>query len=839
MNYLFSQPFPRYRPTVLAGVSALALMNMACTTTALSSVGAATAATASARPGMVKNVIVAPRTAPPATLFSRQEVRLLPGVFQNAQNQDKNYLLHLDTDRLLSYVRKNAGLTPKAKPYGGWDSGGASTIGHYLSACSLMYGATGDPRLKKRVDYVVSELVEAQKAGGDGGIYAFEWDKTHFFHDLKAGKVTSGNVNGWYITHKIFAGLRDAALEANSSEARTALIRMTDWAISITATLTPEQWQVMLNAEHGGPHEVFADVYAMTGDRKYLDFAENFKHEKVFAPLAQNDDAVLNGLHANTQVPKFIGYERIYEETGDASWHLAAQNFFDNVTAKRSWSNGGNSQWEAFFAPQQAEDKVLQNCGPETCNTYNMLKLGTRLYCQNPTARYMDYHERALYNHILPSLAPDREGGFVYYTSQRPGHYRVFSSPHDAFWCCVGTGLENPAKYVETIYAHQGSDKLFVNLFIPSTLDWRETGVKLRQTNNFPAKAETQLTVTSSARSGEWTLAVRHPDWVSPQGLKITINGKPANAMTGADGYATIKRAWKTGDTVVVFLPMTLSAEPLTGSDKYVSFRYGPLVLGAKLGTQGLTKADFEGAGEFNNPSQLATKAIPAGLTPILMDTFDGAARHVKPMSGKSLTFALTGTTAGDAVTLVPFNEIFYERYAVYFRLADAQTAQSMKQQAEDEVRDAASLASRTRDRVRPGDEESEKAHNLQSDQSHSSKPSSESAPGWRDANASFSYELAVSPTEPNAVRAQYWGADNGRTFEILAGDTVIGKASLTGAAGPNAIYETYPIPVALTQNKTKIRITFRALPGSIAGGVWDVRTIRLLPAKDPNPATK
>ena len=502
---------------------------------------------------------VAPVVPAQATLFPLADVRLLPGPFKDAQETDRAYLLRLDPDRLLSWTRKNVGLAPKAPPYAGWDRDGSGTIGHYLSACSQMAETTGDPALRKRVDYVVSEMDACQKAGGDGGLYAFSWDRTVYFPQMAAGHLIHTDVTAWYGEHKILAGLRDAYELCGSTEARDVLVRMADWCVAVTAKLTDAQWQTMLSGEHGGPHEILADVYAITGDRRYLDCAEKFKHRAVFDPLARGDASVLTGLHANTQIPKFVGYERIYQLTGDRTWDDAARNFWENVTSQRSWANGGDSQWEHFFAPSETEGKMLEISGPETCNTYNMLKLTQQLYTRTPSARYMDYYERALYNHILPSEAPG--GGFVYYTPMRPGHYRVFSRDYDAFWCCVGTGMENHGKYGGMIYA-EAPNRLFVNLFIPSVLTDRAHGLTLTQQTRFPEEPKTRLTLTLAAPC-KLTLSLRYPAWVAPGALSVRVNGHAVPTAARPGSFVDVSRVWRSGDRVDLGLPMRLTTEPL------------------------------------------------------------------------------------------------------------------------------------------------------------------------------------------------------------------------------------------------------------------------------------
>lgn len=764
-----------------------------------------------------------------ADLFPLAAVRLDDSPFKEAQQTDRAYLLRLDPDRLLAFDRVNAGLAPKAAHYGGWDNSGASTIGHYLSACSQMAQATGDPVLRKRVDYVVSELAACQKANGDGGIYGYAWDKKTYFPALRTGKVIVTNTSPWYLIHKTFAGLRDAAVLCGSTEARDVLIKEADWAIDVTSHLTDTQWQEMLGppdkmGEFGGPHEIFADVYGMTGDRKYLTLAEHFKHDIIFDPLEKNDVSVLNGKHANTEIPKFVGYERIYELTGDPSYHAAAQNFWNNVTSERTWANGGNSQWEHFFAPDDYGKEVEAVSGPETCNTYNMLKLTAALYTRDPKASYLDYYENALYNHILPSEAPG--GGFVYYTPMRPGHYRVFSRDYDAFWCCVGTGMENHGKYGEMIYAHTGKDRLFVNLFIPSTLTWPGTGTTVSQQTTFPEKPSTHLALTLKAPQ-QMTLSVRYPQWIAPGAMTIKVNGKAVPVTATPGTYADITRVWKQGDVVDVALPMRLRTEALPGDPSYQAFFYGPVLLAGKMGTAGLTPADFHGGGNNTNiGNQLASKKEPASLTPALLTTPANALSVLQPVKGKPLTFQIAGSVAKpDAVTLVPFYQVFFERYALYWPLMDSATYQANLGKAEAEEKAARNAEAAAIDRVHVGESDSEAAHNLQSD--HSAIGGA-AAPltHWRDASGYFSYTVKVLPDAPVALRTAYWGSDGGRTFDISVDGTTIATQTLSGAKPNEYLYVTYPIPPALTKGKNSVTVRFTPKVGN-AGGLFDLRVLK------------
>jgi len=770
---------------------------------------------------------VAPAVPAQAALFPLEDVRLLPGPFKDAQETDRAYLLRLDPDRLLSAMRKNAGLRPKAPTYGGWDGGGSGMVGHYLSAVSQMAQATGDPALQKRVGYVVSEMDACQKAAGSGGLWAWAEDRD-WYADLSRGNVRPEATTPWYGTHKTLAGLRDAYLVAGNRQARDVLVRMADWCVAVTSGLSDAQFQHMLGdagtmGEFGGPHEVLADVYAITGTRKYLTLAERFKHRVIFDPLARGDASVLTGEHANTEIPKFVGYERIYQLTGDKSYGDAARNFWEDVTANRSWANGGDSQWEHFFAPAESESKLLEVCGPETCNTYNMLKLTQQLYTQAPSARAMDYYERALYNHILPSEAPG--GGFVYYTPMRPGHYRVFSRDYDAFWCCVGTGMENHGKYGAMIYA-QAKDRLYVNLFIPSVLTDRAHGLSLTQATRFPEEPKTQLALTLT-HPRRMTLSLRCPAWVAPGALTVRVNGHPVPMSARPGSFVNVSRLWKTGDRIDMALPMRLTAEPLPDSAQYAAFFYGPVLLAGRLGTEDLTPADFHGGGPFDSPGQTAQKKIPESHVPVFLGTAANALPKIVRVVGRPLTFQTRGLARPHDVTLVPFYRLFFERYALYWNVLTPDDYARRQASAAAEQRDAGTLEARTIDRVLVGDAASEAAHALASDRSQTGGASAPFA-HWRDATGGFSYALKVPADRPAALRCVYWGSDAGRTFDILVDGVKVATQALTGARPGEYLPVTHPLPDALTRGRAAVTVRFQPAPGQTAGGLFDVRVVRL-----------
>ncbi len=429
--------------------------------------------------------------------FPLETVKLSESVFSKAMVADHKYLMALEPDRLLAPYLKEAGLKPKADNYPNWENTGLDGHigGHYISALSLMYASTGNKAIQQRIDYMISELERCQNTSPDGYISGIP-DGKKIWKEIKQGNIRAsafGLNDRWvplYNIHKLYSGLRDAYWYAKSEKAKTMLIRLTDWMMNEVSGLSDEQIQDMLRSEHGGLNEVFADVYEITHDRKYLKLAHRFSHQAILTPLLEGEDK-LTGLHANTQIPKVIGYKRIADLENNTSWSNAADFFWHTVTEKRSSVIGGNSVSEHFNPVNDFSSMIKSIEGPETCNTYNMLKLTKELYATLPESYYIDYYEKALYNHIL-STENHEQGGFVYFTPMRPGHYRVYSQPQTSFWCCVGSGMENHAKYGEMIYARSYKD-LYVNLFIPSTLTWKQQNVVLRQVNNFPEVPETTL----------------------------------------------------------------------------------------------------------------------------------------------------------------------------------------------------------------------------------------------------------------------------------------------------------------------------------------------------------
>ncbi|HBG58587.1 MAG TPA: glycosyl hydrolase [Porphyromonadaceae bacterium] len=761
---------------------------------------------------------------PLISYFRLQEVRLLNSPFKHAEELNKQYLLELSADRLLAPFHREAGLTPKTESYTNWENSGLDGHigGHYLSALSLMYASTGDREIESRLDYMLSELKQCQQANGNGYIGGVPGGKT-MWEEIASGKIDAGgfSLNGkWvplYNIHKTFAGLRDAYLVAGKKEAREMLVAMTDWAIELTAGLTDEQMQDMLRSEHGGLNEVFADVAAITGDKKYLSLAHRFSHRHILAPLLAERDE-LTGMHANTQIPKVIGFKRVADLEGDESWDRAARFFWKTVVEDRSVSMGGNSVSEHFNPVDDFSRMISSIEGPETCNTHNMLRLTKMLYQTSTDAKYIDYYERALYNHILSSQHPET-GGLVYFTPMRPGHYRVYSQPHTSMWCCVGSGIENHGKYGEMIYAHR-ADELFVNLFIPSALQWEEQQTEIIQENNFPCEAETRITV-NPRRKKEFTIHLRHPEWVKEGAFKITVNGK-AYPLVQKNGYVSVKRKWKKGDKVVAQMPMGVRAEQLPDRSNYYSFSYGPIVLAAKT-------TDEQQAGLFADDSRgghiAHGRQIPLKSMPLLVGDPGELASLVTTVVGKPLTFRLSSLYPeqyASGMELIPFSGLHESRYIVYWPQATAEEAEKIRMKMEQEEAKQLKLDAATIDKVVCGEQQPESDHFIASEKSNAGVFEDTR---WREAVGWFSYKLKNTGQKGRYLYIAHFNNDRSRNFDVLVNNQHVESISLSGHKGMEPQELIIPLPEELIRNE-QLTVKFSATPGSTTARITEVRLL-------------
>ena len=770
-------------------------------------------------------------------------VRLLAGPLKHAQELDASYLLALEPDRMLAYYRDRAGLRPKAKPYGGWDGDGRNLTGHiaghYLSAVSLMWSATGDPRFKQRADYIVGELKQVQDAHRDGFLSALKGGRTAF-DELSRGEIRSAafDLNGewspWYTLHKTYAGLRDAYRHARNRTALDVEIKFAAWAERVLSRLDDAQLQHMMNTEFGGMNEVMCDLYADTGDARWLALSYKFEHRAFLEPLERHQDD-LAGTHANTQIPKILGSAARFLYTGTPSDLLAAGFFWDRVVQHHSFSSGGHGKDE-YFGPADELSDWIDGRTAETCNVYNMLKLTRRLFSFWPDPHYADYHERALFNHMLASIDP-ADGRVCYMVPVGPAVTHEYQDMFRDFTCDVGTGMESHALHGDGIY-YEGDDRLWVNLYVPSSATWAKTGVELTMETDFPEGETAKLALRLRAPR-EFTLALRRPYWTG-QGFLVKLNGQivepgqePAPDSLDRTGrsqyrrpayepssYLELKRRWTSGDVVEVALPKTLHLEPLPDNPHRLSLMWGPLVLAGDLGPE---PDGHRGEG-----------ARPAPPVPVFV-TADPVATWLKPVAGAPGHFRTDGVgREPDArgrvsdVDFQPFFRLHRRTYSTYWDLFTPAEWDRQKTAYAAEAERLRKLAAATVAYLQPGEVVFERQFNYQAGEG--AQPQRILGRPGRRGRTWFSYDLPVEPSHPMVLIATYFSGDRRGTpadFGIQVDGGSIGDQQL-GLSDPHRFFDLeYRLPEDLVRGKSKVTVRFQAKQGSQIATVFGLRMIR------------
>ena len=742
-----------------------------------------------------------------AYAFPLGAVKLLDSPFKTAMEADAHYLLDIKPDRLLSEFRVHSGLKPKAEKYGGWESSGLAghTLGHYLSACSLQYATSNNPEYLNRVNYIVDELAECQKARKTGYVGAIPREDS-VFQEVAQGIIRSRgfDLNGawspWYTVHKVMAGLLDAYLYCSNAKALQINVGLSDWAGKMLKNLNDEQIQKMLLCEYGGMNDVLVNTYALTGNKKYLDLSYKFHDKRVLDSLAIHRD-ILPGRHSNTQIPKLIGTIRRYELTGNQSDFAMSDFFWNTVVNHHTYAPGGNSNYEYMSTPDQLNDKLTDNT-METCNTYNMLKLTRHLFALHPTATYMDFYERGLYNHILASQN-HKTGMVCYFVPLRMGTRKHFSDEEESFTCCVGSGMENHVKYGESIYFKGVDGSLYINLFIPSELTWSEKKLRLTLQSNLPARPDVSLLVQAE-KASKFPIRIRKPSWVNGS-ITVRVNGKSISNLREEEGYIVVNRTWKDGDKLDVSLPANLRYMAMPDNPTRQAFFYGPVLLAGDLG---------------------AKEPDPTQGVPVFVTSNADPNQWLKPDS-QPLEFETSSTGLQSAVTLKPFYDLQNNYYTVYWDVFTPETWKTQQARYEKKRREAADIERRTVDLLRLGEMQPERDHNvtgekLETGEDHTRK--------WRLANqgGSMTFTMKTDPAGLNTLIGTYWGMDNrGRQFDVLVEGKVIASEDLNKYKESRFYDIAYKIPLELTTGKESVTIRLQPKLNNTAGPVYGLRLVK------------
>lgn len=765
--------------------------------------------------------------------FPLGDITLLDGPLKHARDLNVQVLLKYDCDRMLAPYRKEAGLQPRKPSYPNWDGLDGHVGGHYLSALAIN-AATGNEECRKRMEYMISELQLVLDANNQR---PEAWCHNYIGGVPNSAKMWTAFSKGdfgpyfgtwapFYNIHKMYAGLRDAWLYCGNEQAKNLFLKFCDWAVDITRDLNDEQMEKMLGNEHGGMNEVLADAYAITGEQKYLDCARRFSHRMLLVPLENGKDC-LDNMHANTQIPKVIGYQRIAELAHDVQYHNASEYFWEIVTRQRSLALGGNSRREHFPTKENCIDYINDIDGPESCNTYNMLKLTEDLNRVKPNGMYGDFYETAMFNHILSAQHP-QHGGYVYFTSARPRHYRNYSAPNEAMWCCVGTGMEDHGKYGQFVWTHDKGvkaedDALYVNLFVASELNWKDRKMVIRQQTAFPY-AETSVVEVAKGK-GTFILKVRKPSWCE----NFTVKGVGFDADSYEEnGFVCMKRKWKKGDQVKISMPMHAYIKPMINVPQYVAVMYGPILLGMKTGTEDMRSliADDSRFGQYAGGKKLALDEAPI----LLPKHLDDIAKNLKPVPGKPLHFKLAthmeNTIDGE---LQPFFEIHDSRYMMYWLALGENDYKAYMQKLADEEKARQALEARTVDKVNPGEQQPETDHRMETDDSN--KGNTEGI-FFRDAKDGhyFSYLMQTKGETNLSLQLKFWGQDEWRTseFDIYVNDKLLCSVN-NSHRWRTTQFKTvdYAIPSEFVKGKKEIRVKFVAHKGKQVGQIYGVRLVK------------
>ncbi|GAA1972196.1 beta-L-arabinofuranosidase domain-containing protein [Microbacterium pumilum] len=748
--------------------------------------------------------------------FHPGQVTLLDGMFRDAEQVDLDYVMTLDPDRLVAPYLREAGLPPRADSYGNWESSGLDghTAGHYLSATAWLALPAGRAEVRHRLDHVVAELSRAQDAIGTGYVGGVPGGFA-LFESLRAGGTEAAVRFGssehwvpWYNLHKMLSGLWDAVDLLGHDHARAVALRFAQWWLELAAEIDADPFENMLATEYGGMNDLFARMATDTGRADLAAMAHRFSHRAILVPLQERRDA-LTGLHANTQIPKVVGYATTAALDGDSALLGDADYFWHQVVERRSVVIGGNSVREHFHVLDDFTAMIEDREGPETCNTYNMLKLTKALAEAQLSSEYLDYAERALYSHQLAAQHPD--GGFVYFTPMRPRHYRVYSQPESSFWCCVGTGMESQAKYGELIFGEQDG-ALAVNLFISAALDAPQLGTGLRMETGFPADEGVSIVVALD-RPKRFSLRLRVPGW-SGGLVDLAVNGRSADARH-VDGAVILERDWFAEDVVTFRVPLEPRVERLPDGSPWQAYSVGPIVLAAREGGEDLIGLHADGS----RMGHIAAGRL-RGFSELPIVVTDAAGAVVPDPAGMPLHFLLTARDPAGDVSLEPFFGIHDERYTIYWPTAadDADAIAARRDALVTMDRGSLALDRLTVDAVAFGEQQPESDHEFRGIASRVQMRGGRRA---RSTRGAMSVILSDPGCEGASIRVGFVSGDETTRVAIdIDGVTVAEEVVERRTAAFDLVY-----PLVSTGPQHKIE--FRATGACSTPGITMIRLLR------------
>lgn len=761
-------------------------------------------------------------------------------IFEQSAEVGLEYVKSIDVDRLLapSYEMHNIDTPNNAIRYGGWEKAGTNnwnpsvpgnptntlaghSLGHWMSAAAVFYCQSKDESILKKLDYAVGKLKDLQMITGSG--YIGGCREETFIKCFRGEKDwASGYWVPWYGIHKIYQGLLDAYEYTDNETALSVLEKFADWAVEGISNLSEEQMQEVLNVEYGGMNEIFARMYGITGDEKYLNAARKFTHDVIIDPLVDGTDN-LSGLHANTQIPKIVGVASIYEQQPEKykDYRTASEIFWHFVNDNRGYAIGGNSISEHFEA-KGAESLGIKTC--ESCNTYNMMRLTEHLFSWDHKSEYMDWYEKALYNHILGQQEPVT-GEKMYFVSLLQGHHRVYEMKEKSWWCCTGTGMENPGRYTRTIYFEDNND-LYINLYIPNIYKWVSKGITFEVETDYPYSDKVRLTVIGGSAFAN--LKFRVPGWIATD---MTVSAHGEIIKTHGGGYSTVSGTWNKGDVIEITIPMNVRIYKSRIPDQIV-YEYGPVVLAADLGSC----ENIDGVEEhiFN---ETRIDSVTTDVPNLITKENEKPESIIKPKDLSKLEFIIDGSNVSDGrdIKLKPFYEIHHRFYNVYWNLnSEGDTYTKW-------------LNDISIDILCPDGQQDEKGHGLEQNDT-SGKMHKNSHQGsfysngtayfYRDAygsaDAFFQYCMNVDENIQNYLFVRYWGSDESfknedivcsRDFNIYVDGEFLANQHIENNY-PDAPYDVfYKIPLNLTRGKNIVTVRFEAKnETSCAGGMLEMR---------------